>query len=152
MISGAEHPVDSAQLCAFWVGAEEYALDIMRVEEILQPLKSTPVPNAPDFVEGVLSLRGQILPVVDLHRRLGSGTPPPKAKPKLLVCRVGRRQVALRVDGVSEVVRVHRRDIKPAPRFPGKGGAAYVVGVWGPPQRMKLLLDLKALLRAEAPS
>jgi purine-binding chemotaxis protein CheW len=148
----AEHAADSAQLCAFWVGAEEYALDIMRVEEILQPLKSTPVPNAPDFVEGVLSLRGTILPVVDLHRRLGSGVPPPKAKPKLLVCRVGRRQVALRVDGVSEVVRVRRHDIKPAPRFPGKGGTAYVVGVWGPPQRMKLLLDLKALLRAEAPS
>jgi purine-binding chemotaxis protein CheW len=141
----------SAQLCAFWVGAEEYALDIMRVEEILQPLKSTPVPNAPDFVEGVVSLRGGIIPVVDLHRRLGSGVPPRKAKPKLLVCRVGTRQVALRVDGVSEVVRVQKPDIKPAPRFPGKAGVPYVIAVWGPPERMRLLLDLKALLRAEGP-
>ncbi len=138
---------ETAQLCAFWVGAEEYALDIMRVEEILQPLKATPVPNAPDFVEGVVDLSGTIVPVVDLHRRLGSGHPPAKAKPKLLVCRVGPRRVALRVDGVSEVVRVQTSEIKPAPRFT-QDKPAFVAGVWGPPDRLKLLLDIKALLRS----
>jgi purine-binding chemotaxis protein CheW len=140
-------PFQSGQLCAFWVGAEEYALDIMRVEEILQPLKCTAVPDAPDFVEGVIDLHGTIVPVIDLHRRLGSGSPPPRAKPKLLICKIGQRRVALRVDGVSEVVRVQRSEVKAAPRFAGPR-QSFVVGVWGPPQRLKLLLDLKGLLRS----
>lgn len=143
---------DSAQLCAFWVGAQEFALDIMRVEEILRPVRGTPVPNAPPGVEGVVKVGGSVIPVVDLRRRIGSGEPPPKAKPKLLICRVGPRRVALRVDGVSEVVRVSRADIKPAPGFSSGGTGPYVIGVWGPAERLRLLLDVKALLRSGAPS
>jgi len=140
--------MSDGQLCAFWLGAQEYALDIMRVEEILNPQPSTPVPEAPDFVEGVLDLRGIILPVVDLRRRLGAGRAPSRAKPKLLVCRIGNRKIILRVDGVSEVVRVKREEIRPAPQLgPGAHGA-YILGVWGPPLRLKLLIDLKALLRS----
>jgi purine-binding chemotaxis protein CheW len=143
---------DTVQLCAFWVGAQEYALDIMRVEEILQPLRGTPVPNAPDFVEGVVKVGGVIIPVVDVKRRLGGGSPPPRAKPKLLVCKIGTRRVGLRVDGVSQVVRVRRSEIKPAPRFTAGGAHPYLVGVWGPAERLRLLLDIKALVRPGEPS
>ena len=142
--------MSEGQLCAFWLGAQEYALDIMRVEEILNPQPSTPVPEAPEFVEGVLDLRGHVLPVIDLHRRLGAGTPPARAKPKLLVCRVGSRKIILRVDGVSEVVHVKREEIRSAPQLGPGGNAAYILGVWGPPTRLKLLIDLKALLRSES--
>ncbi|MBZ4420030.1 chemotaxis protein CheW [Myxococcus sp. RHSTA-1-4] len=137
------------QLCAFFVGREEYVLDIMRVEEILPPQRVTPIPHAPSFVEGVLHLRGVILPVVDLRRRLQGEATPETPKTRLLVCRLGTRRVAVRVDRVAEVLRVRRGDIKPAPALVVAGRSPYVVGVCGPPDRLRLLLDLKALLRAE---
>jgi len=138
----------AVQLCCFWVGGQELAVDLMRVEEILQPQKVTPVPNAPEIVEGVVNLRGAIVPVVDLRKRLAYlGVPPPRVKPKMLVCLVGRRRVALVVHGVSEVIRVARSELKPAPAFGTHGGAPYVVAACGPASRLRLLLNVKSLLR-----
>jgi purine-binding chemotaxis protein CheW len=144
--AAAEAP-DAVQLCAFYVGGDEYVVDIMRVEEILLPQRVTAVPRAPPFVEGVVNLRGVIVPVIRLARRLEpKGPPPPRAKPKLLVCWVGRRRVGLMVDGVSEVMRVNRSAIKPAPSIATPGADPLVIGVCGPPDRLRLLLDVKALL------
>lgn len=137
------------QLCAFVIGAEEYVLDVMRVEEILPLQRITPIPHAPAFVEGVLHLRGLILPVVDLRCRLLGSPGPETPKTRLLVCKLGTRRVAVKVDRVAEVLRVRRGDIKPAPALVVAGHTPFVVGVCGPPDRLRLLLDLKALLRVE---
>ncbi|NOK34302.1 chemotaxis protein CheW [Corallococcus exercitus] len=137
------------QLCAFFVGNEEYVLDIMRVEEILPPQRVIPIPHAPAFVEGVLHLRGAMLPVVDLRRRLLGQPAQETRRTRMLVCRLGARRVVARVDRVAEVLRVRRGDIKPAPALMSGGRTPFVVGVCGPPERLRLLLDLKALLRAE---
>lgn len=138
------------QLCAFQVGAEEYAVDIMRVEEILPPQPLTAIPRAPAYVEGVLQLRGAVLPVVDLRKRLRGPAAPAPLRTRLLICLLGRRRVAMAVDRVTEVVSVRRSEIKPAPALLADGARPFVVGVWGPPTRLRLLLDLKALLAAEA--
>lgn len=146
----AEPPKDpTVQLCAFRVGNEEYAVDIMRVVEILPPQAITPIPRAPAIVEGVMQLRGAILPVVDLRKRLLGPDVPAAPRTRLLVCLLGRRRVAVRVDRVTEVFRVKRSELKPAPAFASGGRTPFVVGVWGPPERTRLLLDLKALLRAD---
>ncbi len=137
------------QLCGFAVGREEYVVDIMRVEEILPPQRVIPVPRAPSFVEGMLHLRGAMLPVVDLRQRLVTAPVPEAPKTRLLVCLLGRRRLALRVDRVTEVLRVRRSEIKPTPALLSPGRAPFVVGVCGPPERPRLLLDIKALLRAE---
>jgi purine-binding chemotaxis protein CheW len=140
----------TVQLCAFYLGREEFAVDLMRVEEILQPQPVTAVPRAPAFVEGVVNLRGTIVPVVDLRKRLGTGEPPPRVRPKLLVCLLGQRRIGLMVDGVSEVSRVARSALKPAPALHATGSAPHVIGAYGPPSRLRLLLDLKVLLTPEA--
>ena len=153
------------QLCVFFVGSEEYAVDIMRVEEILQPQRLTPIRGAPPFLEGVIRLRGSIIPVVDLRKRLlGQGEPVNTPKTRLLVCWLGRKRVAFTVDRVTEVLRLRRSDIKPAPALGSVGPAPFVVGVYGEPEattrekrstqergseRLRLLLDVKALLMAE---
>ena len=148
-------PEDSAnrdplvQLCCFTVGREEYVVDIMRVEEILPPQRVISVPRAPPFVEGMLHLRGALLPVVDLRKRLSATAEPPSPKSRLLVCLLGRRRLALRVDRVTEVMRVRRSDIKPAPALLSAGRTPFVLGVCGTAERPRLLLDIKALLRAE---
>ena len=135
------------QLCAFFVGEEEYAIDIMRVDEILPPQKPTAFPGAPGFVDGVLQLRGAVIPVIDVRRRLGSGARRAGTKPKLLVCWVGRRRVGLQVDAVSGVLRVRPSEIHPPPPLLLGQGQPPVVGVCGPADRMRLLLDVKALLQ-----
>ncbi|MFY1825626.1 chemotaxis protein CheW [Myxococcus fulvus] len=145
----AGHPDTLVQLCAFFVGEDEYALDIQRVEEVLPLQRVTPIPHAPSFVEGVLHLRGVILPVVDLRKRLQGLPSVESRKARLLVCRLGARRVAVKVERVAEVLRARRGDIKPAPALTVAGRSPFVVGVCGPPDRLRLLLDLKALLRAE---
>lgn len=139
------------QLCSFHVGGEDYVIDIMRIEEILQPQTVTPVPRSPSFVEGVVNLRGTIVPVIDLRQRLNAGPARPRSKPKLLVCRIGRRRVGLRVDGVNEVVRVHKSDLKPAPSLT-QTGVPTVIGVCGEPDQLRLLLNLRAVLEDGPPA
>jgi len=134
------------QLCAFAVGAEEYAIDIHRVLEILQPLVATQVPRAPR-VDGVVNLRGEIIPLVDLRRVLEvEGSPEPRRE-RLLVCLVGRRKVGFRVDHVTQVVRASRDELKPVPAMGGeKALSPYVIGACARGPRLLLLLDLRAVL------
>jgi purine-binding chemotaxis protein CheW len=138
------------QLCAFCVGDEEYVVDIRRIEEILQPQKVTPVSRAPGFVEGVVNLRGLVLPVIALRQRLGSGPARKGSRPKLLVCRIGRRRVGLAVDAVTEVVWARHSELKPLSEATHSEMPA-VIGIWGPAERPRLLLNLKAVLREEPP-
>lgn len=141
-----------AQLCGFFVGPVEYAIDLMRIDEILQPQRVTPLPNAPPWVMGVMNLRGALVPVVELRSRLRiGGQAPARLKPKWLVCLVGRRRVALIVDGVSEVMRVRRSELKPVPPFVDRGLDPAVIGACGPADRTRLLLNVKVLLREDRP-
>ena len=147
-----------AQLCTFRVGGEDYAIDIMRVREIIPPLPVTPVPRAPSFVEGVIRLRGDVLPVVDVRRRLGLPVTSPTRKTKVLIVNVARRQIGLVVDEVTEVLRLPRSEIRPAPALVGGDGPRFFLGVCGGETaaggrrahagvaRLRLLLNVKALL------
>lgn len=138
-----------AQLCAFFVGSTEYAVDLMRIEEILRPQQLTSLPEAPAWVEGVVSLRGNLLPVVNLRRRLGIEAEPLTKRARLLVCWIGRRRIGFLVDRVSEVVRVSKDRLRPPPPLLAPTASAYVVGVCESGERLRLLLDLKALLTTE---
>jgi purine-binding chemotaxis protein CheW len=143
------------QLCTFRVGGEDYALDIMRVREIIHPLPVTPVPRAPAFVEGVARLRGDVLPVVDVRKRFGLAAEAATPRTRFLVVMIGRRRLALVVDEVCEVLRTPRREIRPAP--PIVDAPRFFLGVCsgpdrrGAPGRLRLLLNVKALLDPVAP-
>jgi len=152
--SKAEEPLEEdrpVQLCAFRVGAEQYAVDLRRVDEIIQPPQLTRVPHAPPFVEGVIHVRDHVIPVIDLRKRLGLPPSPPALRPKCMICRVGREWVAILVDGASEVLRVAMSDLRPVPRLLSSPARPYVIGVCGAPDDLTLLLDLKALFVLEAP-
>jgi purine-binding chemotaxis protein CheW len=141
-------PTDEVQLCVLRVGGEEYVVDIRRVEEILPVPALTVVPRAPKFLEGVVRLRNDVLPVIDVRKRLGV-TPRRTSKrhrDKLVVCRVGRRRVGLVVDAVTQVLRVPRSEMKPAPLAATPGRQPHVLGVTGSERQLRMLLDVKALL------
>src|SRR5262249_22575930 len=129
------------------IGGEGYAIDIMRVKEIIPPLKITKGPKAPPFIEGGVELRGTILPLVDLRKRLDVAPPrgPSAMKDKILAprgCHIG-----LVVDAVSEVLRVPKRDVRPAPELDFAGAAVpFFSGVCHVGERIIMILDLDQIL------
>ncbi|MFL5261044.1 MAG: chemotaxis protein CheW [Anaeromyxobacteraceae bacterium] len=158
------------ELCAFRVGNEEYVIDLRRIREILQPLPIVPVPRAPEFVDGVVNLRGEVIPVVDVRKRLGL-SPRPGARAKVLVVDVAGRTLGLVVDGVTEVVRLPRSDIGPPPALVAAAGPRLFLGVCGAggerrtpgggatraaakgaAPRLRLLLNVKALFEPATPA
>src|SRR5512133_2679963 len=102
------------ELCAFRVGDEEYVIDLRRVREILNPTEITAVPRAPEGIEGVMNVRGNVIPVVDVRKRLGVA-PAAGRRPKVLVVHIAGRVLGLMVDTVVEVVRTTRSAIGPPP-------------------------------------
>jgi purine-binding chemotaxis protein CheW len=149
------------QLCTFRVGGGDYALDVMRVHEIVNPLPVTPVPRASPLLDGVARLRDEIVPVVDVRRRFGLAPAPAGARTKFLVVKVGARRVALVVDEVCEVLRVDRGAIRPAPPVAAGSGPRFFLGVCGgggragrrgaDTGRLRLLVDVRALLGPALP-
>ena len=146
---------DMIQLCVVRIGAESYAVDLKRVEEILPVPVLTPLPRAPRFLEGVVRLRGEVLPVIDARKRLEVTSTAvqalkPSGKPKrterLVVCRIGARRIGMLVDGVTQVQRVDRSSLRPAPLANRPGAAPHILGVTGEGEHLTLLLDVKALL------
>lgn len=138
------------QLCVLQVGSVEYAIDLKRVDEILTVPEVTPVPRAPKFLEGVVKLRGEVVPVIDVRRRLNvpSAAVDEKSKrrQRLIICKIGRRRVGFLVDAVTQIARVPYNELRPAPLAEVPGQPAHVIGVCGSPERLRLLLDVKAFL------
>ena len=146
----AHKPIEMAQLVAFHVGDGEYALDIMRIKEIINPLAVTAVPKAPAFIEGVVELRGAILPIVDVRKRFDLPPAPATRSSKVLLIVsievAGTRMiVGLVVDGVSEPIRVPRSDVRPAPPL-AQGSTAYFSGLVHYSGRILMVLDIDAIL------
>jgi purine-binding chemotaxis protein CheW len=147
-----QRAVDTTQLVAFSVGSGEYAMDIMRIKEIINPIPITQVPKAPEFIEGVVELRGAILPVVDLRKRFDLPATAPTRSTKYLIVVIemaGRRMiVGLVVDGVSEPLRVARDQVRPAPLL-AQGASAYFTGVVHHQGRILMVLDIDAILSSK---
>jgi purine-binding chemotaxis protein CheW len=137
--------MSTVQLCVFRAGDEELVLDIMRVQEIIHPLPVTKVPRAPAAIEGVVNLRGAIVPVIDVRAQLGLPEGKLPVRARLIVCRVGPHLLGLKVDAVSNVVRVDTAQLKPAPVSAGVKQPK-IIGVCPTGGKLRLMLDVRALV------
>ncbi|HKA87159.1 MAG TPA: chemotaxis protein CheW [Haliangiales bacterium] len=135
-----------AQLATFLVGGHEYALDIMRIKEIIVPLGITPVPRAPAFLEGVIELRGAIIPVVDLRKRFDVPAPAPSRATKYIIVAIDRSIVGLVVDAVGEVVRPAAGELRPPPPLVSSDGPSPFAAVCRHGGRLIMVLDLDRVL------
>jgi purine-binding chemotaxis protein CheW len=129
----------------FRLGEEEYALDILAVREINRMMDITRVPRAPDFIEGVVNLRGNVIPVIDLRKRFGL---PPRERDKatrIIVTEVGARVVGFVVDTVKEVLRIRSDTVEPPGEIAGID-AEYIKGVGKIEDRLLILLDVERVL------
>jgi purine-binding chemotaxis protein CheW len=139
---------ETLELFTFFVGAQRYAVDLLRVDEVLPLMEVTALPDVRAPVVGSVLVRGESVPVVELRQALAEGPAPEDARPGLLVCRLGRRRVGFRIDGVGTVARVAAGTLGAPPV--GAAVSPAVVAVWAQPPSVHFLLDLKALLRGQS--
>ena len=138
------------QLLIFKLGDEEYGVDILQargIEHLDQGI--TRVPKAPGFVEGVINLRGEIVPIVDLRKRFGRIIGDVGFDSRLIIVEVGGNLVGMLVDAIVEVVRVASSDIRPAPEITRVADSYYLSGVVNVGNRLVVLLNLDRALSAQ---
>ena len=136
-------------LATFFLDREEYGVDVRQVQEIRRVSEITSVPRAPEFIRGVINLRGRILPVLDLKRKLGLGEVVAGRATRIVVVRVRERLLGLLVDGASQVLKVEVSRVEPPPEEVIERGGDYIRGVAKLDDRLIILVDLERLLAHE---
>ncbi len=134
-------------IVGFRIGRETFGVPIAMVHEIVRVPEITAVPEAPDYVEGVINLRGKIVPVVDLRRRFGEMEIKSTKKNRILVAEVENKMVGLMVDAASEVMKLPEGDVEPPPNVFEEGELNYVTGVGKLSGRLIILVDLTRILQ-----
>ncbi|KUK14567.1 MAG: chemotaxis protein CheW [Synergistetes bacterium] len=139
--------MEELQLVVFRLGKEEYGVDIAKVQEIVRVQEVTHIPQAPAFVEGIVNLRGNIIPIVDLKKRfnLEGGDVSEKEK-RVIVVNVGKQIVGIVVDSVSEIIRIPRENVEPPPPIVAGIEATYIEGVGKIDKRLIILLNIEKIL------
>ncbi len=148
MVRSGAQGNEVVQLAAFKVGEEEYVVDIMRVREIIRPVPVTPVRKGPRFVEGVINLRGTVIPVIDLRRRFDLPVVD-SAERRIMIMSIEGRTIGVIVDAVTEVVRVPRGQIRPAPGLLEQDRAPFFLGVCQHRGRTLVLLNVKNVVASD---
>lgn len=138
--------IQEIQVASFRLGDDLFAIDIMRIKEIIRPQKLSLLPKAPPFVEGVINLRGTVIPVIDLRKRFDMPEREDSLPIRLLIVAVTGQLLGLVVDDVTEVVTVPVKDIKPPPQMVGGIGAEYLIGVCLARESLIMLLNIDQLL------
>jgi purine-binding chemotaxis protein CheW len=134
------------EVLVFVLGKEEYAVDILKVQEIRGYEKVTPIPSAPDYLKGVVNLRGTIVPVIDLRVKFRMAEPRYDSFTVVVILRIGKRVIGVVVDGVSDVVRLAAHEVKPAPELGALVDSSFLAGLATQGERMILMLDIEKLL------
>ncbi len=141
-----EGEVNDIQLACFSLGDKLFAVDIMRIREILLPQKLSSLPRASELLDGVINLRGSVIPVMNMRKRFSMPAEEHIKTGKLLIVSLAKQMLALMVDDVMEVITVPARDIKPPILLSSDVGMEYLVGVCLSSERVFMILNVDSLL------
>ena len=130
----------------FTLGPEEYAIDILKVQEIRGYEQPTTIANAPAFIKGVINLRGTIVPIVDLRIKFGVGAAEYTPFTVVIILNIGSRVVGIVVDGVSDVTSLRSDQVRPAPEFAATVDTRYINGLGTLGERMLIVVDIERLM------
>jgi len=137
------------QLVTFMVASEEFAIPILSVQEINRMMQITRVPQSPGFIEGVINLRGKIIPVMDLRKRFNVEPSTDTSASRIIVVEVASRVIGFTVDRVNEVLRIKSNIVEPPPSMVSGVDSEYVQGVGKLDDRLLILLNLDRLFSDE---
>ncbi|MDR6536845.1 chemotaxis protein CheW [Variovorax soli] len=150
---GAASPAASGgrplEFLAFTLGDEEYGIDIQKVQELRGYDAVTRIANAPEFIKGVVNLRGIIVPIIDMRIKFALGTPTYDQFTVVIVLNIGGRVVGMVVDSVSDVITLAAEQIKPAPEMGAALDTDYLIGLGTLEERMLILVDIDRLMSSE---
>jgi purine-binding chemotaxis protein CheW len=138
--------MSTIQVVSFKLGSEEYGVDIAQVQEINRMVAITHVPRAPQFMEGVINLRGQLIPIIDLRTRFGMPRAEHTKNTRIVVTEIGSKRVGMVVDSVSEVLRLPVGQIEDAPEMISGIETEYIRGVGKVDDRLIIMLDLARVI------
>lgn len=139
----------SQELLTFTLGGEEYGIDILKVQEIRGYDAVTAIANTPDFIKGVINLRGIIVPIVDMRIKFRLGNAEYDQFTVVIILNVANRVVGMVVDGVSDVITLTPEQIRPAPEFGSAIDTQYVMGLGTVDERMLILVDIEKLMSSQ---
>ncbi|MFC7514165.1 chemotaxis protein CheW [Herbaspirillum sp. GCM10030257] len=142
----SDRDIAGQEYLAFTLGKEEYGIDILKVQEIRGYETVTRIANAPDFIKGVVNLRGIIVPIVDMRIKFQLGEPTYDQFTVVIILNIGGRVVGMVVDSVSDVITLSPEQIKPAPEMGTALNTDYLIGLGTIDQRMLILVDIDRLM------
>jgi len=134
------------EFLTFKLGSEEYGIEILKVQEIRCYEAVTRIANAPEFIKGVVNLRGIIVPIVDMRIKFNLGEAEYNEFTVVIILNVAGRVVGMVVDGVSDVIQLAAEQIRPAPDFSSSFGTEYITGLGTTDERMLILVDIEKLM------
>ncbi len=137
---------EGRELLTFTLGREEYGIDILKVQEIRGYEAVTTIVNAPEFIKGVINLRGNIVPIVDMRIKFKLGNITYDETTVVIILNIAKRVVGIVVDGVSDVTTLKPDEIKPAPEFGSSLDTKYLLGLGTVGDRMIILVDIERLM------
>jgi purine-binding chemotaxis protein CheW len=144
--SSLGNPIEVMEFLAFRLGQEEYGIDILKVQEIRGYDAVTKIANAPDFIKGVVNLRGIIVPIVDMRIKFNLGMPTYDQFTVVIVLNISDRVIGMVVDSVSDVITLVPAQIKPAPEMGSALNTDYLTGLGTLDERMVILADIDKLM------
>lgn len=133
------------QLAVFFVDQERYAIDIMKIKEIVKPMKTTPIPDMPEFIMGVINLRGMVLPLISMRERFGLPHEE-TAESRIIIIGLKKITVGILVDAVEEVITIPLKDVKLPPKIAKGVDSKYLKGICRIGEDVLILLDLDKIL------
>lgn len=138
------------QLATFHLENEEYGVEVLKVREIIRMVTITHMPNTPDYVEGIINLRGKVIPIISMRRRFGLDEMSHGKQTRVIIMDICGELLGFTVDGVTEVIRVSASDIQPSPSVAaGNTGQEYISGVINHGERLLVLLDLDRMFSVD---
>ncbi len=137
---------DLLQLVSFHLGEEEFGVDILNIQGINRMVEITRVPNSPDYVEGMINLRGQVIPIIDLRKRLGLAAKESDKDTRIIIVEIDATVIGFIVDSVNEVLRIQRNIIEPPPPMLTGIDSDFITAVGKLEDRLLILLDLEKVL------
>ena len=129
MSQTAEHNDEYVQLASFFVGGEEFVVDILELREIVRPLPVTKVPSADHFIEGAINLRGEVIPIVNMRKRFGMPPRPADKENRIVNMMVDGTVLGLVVDSIGKVRRIRMSQVEPAPAVVASVDSKYIKGI-----------------------
>ena len=144
--AGQHAALIASEYLTFTLGKEDYGIEILKVQEIRSYEQVTTIANAPEFIKGVVNLRGIIVPIVDMRIKFNLGEAEYNELTVVIVLNVAGRVVGMVVDGVSDVISLGHEQIRPAPDFSSTFDTKYITGLGTVDQRMLILVDIEKLM------